>query len=179
VSSDHQPNPRAPRRRTSTELARAVRGGHGFAETLRALDIRADEPDDDDRALVDEFARTLVHRCDSDHRGWQMLRDTLQHAGAAPPWARCERQAFSPTAQRLLSDCATAGRTPLLRVQHAAAQERARALAPHIDRRAVLNRLDIDAPEPVTDADWERALVAAVNARSQARAVALLQQSLG
>ncbi|MCW3002998.1 MAG: hypothetical protein JWQ20_2296, partial [Conexibacter sp.] len=54
------PNPRAPRRRSSAELARSVRAGRHFAEALRALGLRGQEPDADDRALAEELARVLV-----------------------------------------------------------------------------------------------------------------------
>jgi hypothetical protein len=175
----HAPNPRAPRRHTSAELVRAVRAGRSFAEALRALGFRAGDPDADDRALADELARVLIRRADTRHEGWKYLRLALQHAGAEAPWARCERQAIGPTSERVLQDCAGPGRTSLLRVQHAAAQELARTLADHTDRDVILPRLSPDTPAgPVSDADWERALVAAVTARSQSRAAALVAGSL-
>jgi hypothetical protein len=174
----HAPNPRAPRRRTSADLARSVRAGRHFAEALRALGLRAGDPDLDDRALADELARVLVRRADTRHDGWRYLRQALQHAGAQAPWARCERQAIGPTSARVLRDCAAPGRTSLVHVQHAAAQELARTLADHTDRESILPRLLADAPGPVSDLDWERALVAAVTARSQGRAAALIADSL-
>jgi hypothetical protein len=175
----HAPNPRAPRRRSSVELARAVRDGKRFAEALRELSFRAHDPDADDQALADELARVLVRRADTRHEGWQHLRQALQQAGAEAPWARCERQAVGPTSERVLSDCAAPGHTSLLRVQHAAAQELARTVAQHADRDVILPRLLKDPPGSVSDEDWERALVAAVAARSQARAAALIAESLG
>ncbi|MCW3004351.1 MAG: hypothetical protein JWQ20_3649, partial [Conexibacter sp.] len=42
----------------------------------------------------------------------------------------------------------------------------------------VLPRLLADPPGPVSDEDWERALVAAVTARSRSRAAALIAASL-
>jgi hypothetical protein len=157
---------------------RSVRAGRHFAEALRALSARAHDPDADDRALADELARVLVRRADSRHDGWKYLREALQHAGAEAPWARCERQAIAPTSERVLRECAAPGRTSLLHVQHAAAQELARTLAGHTDRDTILPRLLEDPPGPVTDEDWERALVAAVTARSQSRAAALIAGSL-
>src|SRR6478672_9430145 len=122
-------NPRVRARRSSGDLARMVRRGRSYSEALNALSARAADPDVDDLRLADELARTLVRRCDTRHEGWQNLRDTLQEAGADIPWARAERQAYAPAARSILADCATPGRTPLVRVQHAAAQERARVLA--------------------------------------------------
>ena len=160
------PNPRAPRRRSSAELAGAVRKGRRFTEALNALSSRTGEPDGADLQLADELARTLVRRCDTRHQGWQTLRDTLQDAGADIPWARAERQARESAAQRILDDCATPGRTPLLRVQHAAAEQRARALAPHLDASAAAQ---LGAPDvELRTAEWPDALAAAVRARSRA-----------
>src|SRR3954467_7519608 len=87
---------RPSRRRSSAELARAVRQGRRFSEALGALSVRAGDPDRDDLRLAEEFARTLVRRCDTRHRGWQTLRDTLQEAGAEIPWSRAERQGETP-----------------------------------------------------------------------------------
>ncbi len=160
-------NPRAPRGRSSAELARAVRQGRQFSAALNALSDRAANPDSDDLRLADELARTLVRRCDTRHEGWQTLRDAFQEAGADLPWARAERQARAPTAQLILADCATPGRTPLVRVQHAAAEQRARALAPHLgpDAAAQLGVPDVE----LRDAEWPDALAAAVRARSRSR----------
>jgi hypothetical protein len=174
----HAPNPRAPRRRTSAELARSVRAGRHFAEALRALGLRAHDPDADDRTLADELARVLVRRADTRHDGWKYLRQALRQAGAEAPWARCQRQAIGPTSARVLRDCAAPGRTSLVHVQHAAAQELARTLADHTDRDAILPRLLEAASGPVSDEAWELALVAAVTARSQSRAAALIGHSL-
>ena len=170
-------NPRAPRRRSSAELAVAVRKGRRFAEALRALSDRAENPDGADLRLAEELARTLVRRCDTRHEGWQTLRDTLQAAGADIPWARAERQAHAPVARIILADCATPGRTPLLRVQHAAAEQRARALAPHVDPTVAAQ---LGAPEIELDsADWPDALAAAVRARSRSGLAAGLRASAG
>jgi hypothetical protein len=145
-----------------------VREGRRFAEALRTLGFRAHSADHADLALADELARALVRRADTRHEGWRNLRQALQQAGAAPPWARCERQAQRLTAERVLDDCAEPGHTSMVRVQHAAAQELARALAAHTDPDHLLPRLLEDAPpEGVTAEGWERALVAAVSARSQ------------
>ena len=170
-------DPRPPRRRSSAELARAVRQGRRFSEALGALSVRAGNPDRDDRRLADELARTLVRRCDTRHRGWQTLRDTLQEAGANIPWARAERQAYAPAARLILADCATPGRTPLLRVQHTAAQERARALAGHLGSAAAAQ---LGAPDVELDpADWPDALAAAVRARSRAGLAIGLRDAAG
>ncbi len=171
------PNPRAPRRRTSAELGSAVRDGRRIAESLRALD-QGRLQDDESQALAAELARFLVRRCDSHHAGWRVLRHVLLDGGAEIPWERCARLAYPPTAGRVLRDCAGPGRTPLLRVQHAAAEERARALAGHAPAAAILRRLAIRAPA-VARADWEHALVGAVTARSRERALALLAAGVG
>jgi hypothetical protein len=171
-------NPRVPPRRSSAELARAVRAGRRLTEALRALSLRAPNADADDRALADELARVLVRRANTRHEGWRNLRQALQEAGAEPPWSRCERQAIAPTSERVLLDCATPGHTPLLRVQHAAAQELARTLAKHIDPEVVLPRLLEAAPDSVSREAWERALVNAVTARSQTRTAALIADEL-
>jgi hypothetical protein len=158
-------SPRASRRRSSAELAGAVRQGRRFSEALSALGDRAGSPDSADLRLADELARVLVRRCDTRHQGWQTLRDTLQDAGADIPWTRAERQARAPAARLILADCGTPGRTPLLRVQHTAAEERARALAPHLNPSAAAQ---LGAPEVVLDnAQWPDALAAAVRARSR------------
>jgi hypothetical protein len=172
-------NPRAPRWRTSAELTRDVREGRRFAEALRTLGFRANDADDDDHALADEIARALVRRADDRHEGWRNLRQALQRAGAEPPWARCERQAQRLTSERVLRDCAEPGRTSMVRVQHAAAQELARTLAPHTDADDLLARLLEDAPQAqVTEEEWEEALVAAVRARSQSGVGTLIADSL-
>jgi hypothetical protein len=158
-------NPRARPRRSSPDLVRDVRDGRRFTEALTALGDRANSPDSDDLRLADELARVLVRRCDTRHEGWQILRDTLQNAGADIPWARAERQARAATAQRILADCATPGRTPLHRVQHGAAQERARALAPHLNASAAAQ---LGAPGVELGSDeWPDVLSDAVRARSR------------
>jgi hypothetical protein len=155
-----------------------VRAGRHLGEGLRALELRAHDPDADDRALAEELARVLLRRAESRHEGWRHLRQALQEAGAQAPWSRCERQAMAPTSERILRDCATPGRTPLLRVQHAAAQELARALVQHIDPAALLPRLMKDPPTMVSDEAWERALVGAVTARSRNRVRELIAAGL-
>jgi hypothetical protein len=173
--SESGDNPRARHSRSSSELSRAVRQGRRFSEALSALSLRAGNPDTADLQLADALARTLVRRCDTRHRGWQTLRDTLQDAGADIPWARAERQAYAPAARVILADCATPGRTPLLRVQHAAAEERARALAAHLEPAAPAQ---LGAPEvELATADWPDALAASVRARSRAGLAARLRAS--
>ena len=169
-------NPRTRTRRSSAALARMVRRGRSYSEALNALSARAADPDVDDLRLADELARTLVRRCDTRHEGWQNLRDALQDAGADIPWARAERKAYAPAARSILADCAAPGRTPLVRVQHAAAQERARALADHLDSGA---GAQLGAPEVELDpADWAVALVALVRARSRAGLAARLRDAV-
>ena len=90
---------------------------------MRTLDFRAHSADDADHALADEIARALVRRADTRHEGWRNLRQALRQAGAEPPWARCERQAQRLTSERVMLDCAEPGRTSMVRVQHAAAQD--------------------------------------------------------
>jgi hypothetical protein len=171
------PNPRAPRRRSSAELGSAVRDGRRIGESLRALDLGLMR-DDESRVLAGELARFLVRRCESHHAGWRVLRQVLLDGGAELPWERCARLAYAPTAGRVLRDCAGPGRTPLLRVQHAAAEERARVLAAHMPAATILRRLEIRAPA-IAAAEWERALVGAVTARSRERALALLAAGVG
>ena len=156
-----------------------MREGRRFAEALRTLGFRAQNADDADHALADELGRALVRRADTRHEGWRNLRQALQQAGADPPWARCERQAQRQTSERVLRDCAQPGHTPMFRVQHAAAQELARTLATHTHPDELLARLLDDAPpEQVTQEDWERALVAAVRARTQSGVGTLMADSL-
>ncbi len=179
VVSGAATNPRAPRWRTSVELTRDVREGRRFAEALRTLGFRAGSADDADHALADELARVLVRRAEDRHEGWRNLRQALRQAGAEPPWARCVRQAQRLTSERVMRDCAEPGRTSMVRVQHAAAQELARTVATHTDADDLLARLFDDAPsEHVSEEAWERALVAAVRARSQSGVGTLIADSL-
>ncbi|HVL96563.1 MAG TPA: hypothetical protein VM266_11950 [Solirubrobacteraceae bacterium] len=171
-------NPRTRQRRSSAELAQAVRRGDRVGEALRALDARAEDPDAADLALAHELARFLVRRCADRHHGWQVLRQALIDAGAEVAWERLGRQAVPPAAARILADCAGLGRTPLLRVQHAAAQERARVLAGHVDPQPTLRRLKVDHAGAIDEGAWERALVRAVSARSREKLAALLAQEL-
>ncbi len=103
----------------------------------------------------------------------------LLDGGAEIPWERCARLAYPPTAARVLSDCAGPGRTPLLRVQHAAAEERARALVGHVDPREILERLEIAVARPPGRPAWAAALVGAVTARSREQAIGLLADGVG
>ncbi len=172
------PNPRAPRRRSSVELGRAVRDGRRIAESLRALDfgtLGAEEA----RLLAGELARFLVRRCEGGHAGWRVLRQVLLDGGAEIPWERCARLAYPATAARVLSDCSGPGRTPLLRVQHAAAEERARALVAHADPGEILERLEISVSRPPGRPAWTAALVGAVTARSREQAIGLLADGVG
>ncbi|MEA2297741.1 MAG: hypothetical protein QOF77_677 [Solirubrobacteraceae bacterium] len=168
------PNPRAPRRRTSLELTRAVRDGRRVNESLRLLDQRAERAEDGERLLAAELARFLVRRCEGQHAGWRVLRQVLLDGGADVAWERCARLAWRPTAARVLRDCARPGRTPLLRVQHAAAEERARILAGQLDPVGILERLEIRVPTAPPPPVWEEALVGAVTARSREQALRLL-----
>src|SRR3954470_19204519 len=96
-------DPRRSRRRSSAELARAVRQGRRFSEALGALSVRAGDPDRDDLRLAEELGRTLSRRWQPRPRGRQTLRDTLQEAGAEIPWSRAERQAYAPAARLILA----------------------------------------------------------------------------
>lgn len=174
-SAPPDPNPRAPRRRSSVELVRAVRRGRQYAAALRALSLNAHDPDADDFALANELARTLVQRCESHHEGWQALRGAIVEAGISVPWERAMRRAVSVTAQRILADCSARGRTPLVRVQHAAAEERARELASHLDQERVLAHLSVSTGFSI--ADWPNALAAAVRARSREQLTTLLREA--
>ena len=128
------PNPRVRRRRPTVELVRAVRDGRRVGEALGVLSAGDAEGEAEHAALAQQLARFLVRRCDERHQGWQVLRQVVLDAGGEVPWERCSRQAVGPTKDRVLRDCATPGRTPLVRVQHAAAQERARRIAALLDR---------------------------------------------
>ena len=118
-----------------------------------------------------------MRRCDTRHEGWRTLRDALQEVGADIPWSRAERQAYEPTALRVLADCAAPGYTPLLRVQHAAAQQRARALAAHTNADEILTLLGERGLE-LDGAAWERALSRAVTARSRGQLAARLREDV-
>jgi hypothetical protein len=131
------------------------------------------------RLLAQELARFLVRRCEGGHAGWRVLRQLLIEGGAEIPWERCARLAYPPTAARVLEDCAGPGRTPLVRVQHAAAEERARALATHLDAGPLLARLEIRVPATPGPATWAAALAGAVTARSRDQATALLAAGVG
>ena len=173
------PNPRVRRRRPTVELVRAVRDGRRVGEALGVLSAGDAEGEPEHDALAQQLARFLVRRCDERHQGWQVLRQVVLDAGGEVPWERCSRQAVGPTKDRVLRDCATPGRTPLVRVQHAAAQERARRIAALLDPEPVLRRLKLEPPAPVDAERWERALVAAVAARSREQAVRALATGLG
>ncbi len=173
------PNPRLRRRRPNADLVRSVQDGRRVGESLVVLSAGDEQAPGEHRRLAGELARFLVRRCDERHQGWLTLRQVLLDAGADVPWEKCARQAIDPTTERILADAATPGRTPLVRVQHAAAQERVRRIAPHLDASQLLRRLEIDPRGRIDDERFEQALVEAVSARSRERVAKVLAAALG
>jgi hypothetical protein len=70
-----------------------------------------------------------------------------------------------------------AGRTPLARAQHIAAQRRAEEIAVHVDQAAVLSDLGLKR-RSVTPERWESALSGAVGARSREQVARAVDRSL-
>ena len=146
--------------------------GRLIGEALRHLDQHGAEPGAP--AVARALAYFLVPRCESHHAGWRVLRKVVIESGADVPWERCARRAVSPVTEDLLLLSVEAGRTPLSRAQHVAAQRRAEQIARHVDRAALLKDLGLAAGQPVEPERWEAALREAVTARSReqvARAV--------
>ncbi len=166
--------PRQPRR-TPPQLARAVQDGRGVAEALRHLDSHGSEPGAD--VVADALARFLVARCESHHKGWQMVRQVVVDSAADAPWEKCARRAVPDTAQELLNLSATRGRTPLHRAQHMAARNRAEQIAKHVDQEAVLSDLGLRR-RVVSDARWREALGSAVAAKSREQVARAVEKSL-
>lgn len=113
-------------------------------------------------------------RCEARHAGWKVVRQVIVDAGGTAPWEKCARRAVPLVTDDLLHLARTAGRTPLTGAQHLAARRRVETIAPYVDAAPVMKDLGI-AARPVTDEEWNVALVAAVGARSReavARAIA-------
>jgi hypothetical protein len=174
---DPTPAPQSARheRRTPPQLARAVQDGRGVAEALRHLDNHGSEPGAD--VVADALARFLVARCESHHKGWQMVRQVVVDSAADAPWEKCARRAVPDTAQDLLDLSATRGRTPLHRAQHLAARNRAQQIAGHVDQKAVLDDLGLRR-RVVSDERWEEALGSAVRAKSREQVARAVERSL-
>jgi hypothetical protein len=140
-------------------------------EALRHLDQHGDEPGAP--LVARALARFLVGRCEARHAGWQVLRRVILEVGADVPLV----------ADDLLQLSVEAGRTPLSRAQHVAAQRRAEQIARHVDATALLKELGLPAAAaPIDGSQWQAALREAVAARSReqvARAIeaALLEES--
>jgi hypothetical protein len=161
------------RRRSSTELARAVDNGRSVRAALRHLDGHASEPEA--VKVAEALARFLVARCDSHHDGWRVVRQVVVDSAADAPWEKCARRAVRVVAEDLLSLPSEGGRTRLVQAQHIAAQRRAEEIAPHVDQSAVLADLGLESSLLTTER-WQSALSGAVEARSReqvARAVGL------
>ncbi len=152
-----------------------MRDGRGVAEALRHLDEHGSEPG---AAIVaDALARFLVARCESHHKGWQMVRQVVVDSPAHTPWEKCARRAIPDTAQELLALSAGGGRTPLHRAQHVAARNRAHQIARHVDQRALLGDLGLR-PRAVSDERWSKALGSAVEAKSREQVARAVEKSL-
>jgi hypothetical protein len=117
--------------------------------------------------LAEALARFLVARCESQHAGWQVLRKVVVQSAADAPWERCARRAVPHIAADLLRLSVEAGRTPLSRAQHVAAERRAEQLARYVDPALLLKDLDLPPVEPVSPERWQAALRSAVTARSR------------
>ena len=160
-------------RRSAAQLARAVQNGRNVGAALRHLDSHGSEPGAE--GLAEALARFLVARCDAHHAGWRVVRQVVVDSPADAPWEKCARRAVPLVASDLLDLSREAGRTPLARAQHIAAQRRAEQIASHVDQATLLADLGLRQPS-VTPERWELALRGAVQARSReqvARAVDL------
>lgn len=153
-----------------------VDDGRSVAEALRHLDEHGSEPSA--IPLAESLARFLVARCESHHAGWRVLRQVVVDSAADAPWERCARRAVPQVAEDLLRLSGHAGRTPLSRAQHVAAQRRAEQIAVHVDSAAVLGDLGLK-PRAVAAGRWQAALVSAVGARSRDQVARAVDRSLG
>jgi len=153
-----------------------VQDGRGVAEALRHLDNHSSEPGAP--LVADALARFLVARCESHHKGWQMVRQVVVDSSADAPWEKCARRAVPDTAQELLDLSASPGRTPLHRAQHMAGRNRAEQIAGHVDQEAVLGDLGLRR-RVVSDARWQEALGSAVGAKSREQVARAVSRSLG
>ncbi|MEA2365527.1 MAG: hypothetical protein QOE69_2070 [Thermoleophilaceae bacterium] len=162
-------------RRSTRQLARAVGNGRSVGEALRHLDIHGSEPDAS--ILADALAHFLVDRCESHHAGWRAVRRVVVDSAFDPPWEKCARRAVPHVAGDLLSLSGESGRTPLARAQHIAAHRRAEQVASHVDPRALLADLGLDA-RPVSPEGWQAALGSAVSARSREQVARAIDRAL-
>ncbi|HEX5908972.1 MAG TPA: hypothetical protein VFY44_00675 [Thermoleophilaceae bacterium] len=152
-----------------------MRDGRGVSEALRHLDQHGAEPDS--AVVADALARFLVARCESHHKGWQVVRQVVVDSSADAPWEKCARRAIPETARDLQDLSVTRGRTPLHRAQHVAARNRAQQIAGHVDQRAVLGDLGLR-QRTVSDERWCRALGSAVGAKSREQVARAVEKSL-
>ena len=116
-------------------------------------------------------------RCESHHKGWQVVRQVVVDSSADAPWEKCARRAITDTAQGLLDLSATRGRTPLHRAQHLAARNRAVQIAGHVDQQAVFGDLGLH-HRSVSDERWRVALGSAVGAKSREQVARAVEKSL-
>lgn len=152
-----------------------VENGRQIAAALRFIDAYGDEPEA--RPLAEELARFLVDRAESRHAGWRVVRQLIVESASSAPWERCARRAVPLVADELVRLTQDAGRTPLHRAQHVAAQCRATAVAPFVDPEPLLRDLRLE-PRAIDDEEWAAALRDAVGARSREGARKRLSASL-
>jgi len=152
-----------------------VGNGRSIGEALRHLDVHGSEPDAG--ILADALAHFLVDRCESHHAGWRAVRRVVVDSDFDPPWEKCARRAEPQVAEDLLSLSGEGGRTPLTRAQHIAAHRRAEQVASHVDPRALLADLGLDA-RAVTAERWRAALGGAVSARSREQVAGAIDRAL-
>jgi hypothetical protein len=162
-------------RRSTRQLARAVGNGRSVGDALRHLDVHGSQPDAP--ILAEALAHFLVERCESHHAGWRALRRVVADSSSDPPWEKCARRAVPHVASDLLSLSGAGGRTPLARAQHIAAQRRAEQLGRHVDGRALLVELGLDA-RAVSSERLAAALGSAVSARSREQVVRAVELAL-
>lgn len=142
-----------------------VENGRQIAAALRHLDSYGSEQSS--RKLAETLAYFLVDRAESRHAGWRVLRQVIVDSAADAPWERCARRAVPLIADDLTTLDEDAGRTPLHRAQHLAAQRRAEVLAPFVDPAPVLKDLGLVPPRHLSEDEWAAGLRAAVRARSR------------
>jgi hypothetical protein len=162
-------------RRTARQLARAVDAGRNVGAALRHLDGHGSEPGA--AGVAEALARFLVSRCDSHHAGWRVVRQVVVDSAADAPWEKCARRAVPLVAEDLITLAEGAGRTPLVRAQHIAAQRRAEQIAGHVDQVALLADLGL-VRSPATPERWRVAMSSAVEARSREQVVRAVDRSL-
>lgn len=142
-----------------------VENGRQIAAALRHLDSYGSE--ESSRKLAETLAYFLVDRAESRHAGWRVLRQVIVDSASDAPWERCARRAVPLIADDLTTLDKDAGRTPLHRAQHLAAQRRAEVLAPFVDPKPVLKDLGLVPPRRLSEDAWAQGLRDAVRARSR------------